>query len=146
MNIDNFLKRGVLVQEESSLQEIQDLIQIIERDIKDSKVSDVSLDWQLGIAYNAALKIATILVRAAGYRVKGHGHHMNTFILIPDFLGIEKKEYSDYLDACRKKRNSVEYDCVGGATREDVQELQEFVAEFKNEVLNKIQNQIKPLP
>lgn len=59
---------------------------------------------------------------------------MNTIALIPSFLGNDKQEYSDYLDTCRRKRNSVEYDCVGGATENDVQELLEFVDEFKNEV------------
>ena len=62
---------------------------------------------------------------------------MNTIALIPYFLGRDKQEYSDYLDSCRKKRNIVEYDCVGGVTEQDVQELQEFVVEFKEAVLNK---------
>ncbi len=134
MSIDNFLKRGILVKQASSKEEIEELLKIVERDIKDSKASEVSYDWQFGIAYNAALKLATILVRSAGYRVKGQGHHMNTIALIPDFLGRDKKEYSDYLDTCRRKRNTVEYDCAGGATREDVMELQGFVNEFRTEV------------
>lgn len=60
---------------------------------------------------------------------------MNTIALIPDFLGKETRDYSDYLDTCRRKRNTVEYDCVGGATKDDVIELQEFVVEFKTKVL-----------
>lgn len=135
MSIDSFLKRGVLAKQASSREEIDDLLKIVERDLHDSKASEVSYDWQFGIAYNAALKLATILVRSAGYRVKGQGHHMNTIALIPDFLGKDKKEYSDYLDLCRKKRNTVEYDRVGGATWEDVQELREFVVEFNSNVL-----------
>lgn len=127
MILDNFLQRGVLVIQDSSPEEILELLKIVERDLLDSKVQEVSFDWQFGIAYNAALKLSTILVRHAGYRVKGVGHHMNTIALIPYFLGQDKKEYSDYLDSCRKKRNTVEYDCVGGATESDVKELQEFV-------------------
>lgn len=60
---------------------------------------------------------------------------MNTFAMIPFILGVHKKDDSDYLDACRRKRNIVEYDCVGGATAEDVKELREFVLEFQKEVL-----------
>lgn len=135
MSIDSFLKRGVLVKQASSKEEIEDLLKIVERDLHDSNASEVSHDWQFGIAYNAALKLATILVRSAGYRVKGQGHHMNTIALIPEFLGKDKKEYSDYLDTCRRKRNTVEYDCVGRATKEDVKELRDFVVEFHSKVL-----------
>jgi len=98
MSIDNFLKRGILVKQPSSKEEIEELLKIVERDINDSKASEVSYDWQFGIAYNAALKLATILVRSAGYRVKGQGHHMNTIALIPEFLGNDKKEYRYFLD------------------------------------------------
>lgn len=135
MTIDNFLKNGVLVKQDSSEDEISDLLKIVERDLEDSAQTEISNDWQFGIAYNAALKLANILVRASGYRVKGQGHHMYTIAMIPLILGNYKKDDADYLDACRRKRNIVEYDCVGGATTEDVKELREFVQEFQKEVL-----------
>lgn len=136
MTIDNFLKNGVLVKQDSSKDEISDLIKIVERDLEDSAQTEISNDWQFGIAYNAALKLANILVRASGYRVKGQGHHMNTIAMIPLILGNHKKDDADYLETCRRKRNIVEYDCVGGATTEDVKELRGFVQEFQKEVLN----------
>lgn len=141
MSIDNFLKNGILVKQDSSKDEISDLIKIVERDLEDSAQSEISNDWQFGIAYNAALKLANILVRASGYRVKGQGHHMNTIAMIPLILGNHKKDDADYLDACRRKRNIVEYDCVGGATTEDVKELREFVQEFQKEVLTWLSRQ-----
>lgn len=142
MSIEIFKSRGVLVEQRSSKEEIEELLKIVDRDMLDSKVSQVSYDWQFGIAYNAALKLATILVRHSGYRVKGQGHHMNTIALISYFLGKETQDYSDYLDTCRRKRNTVEYDCVGGATEQDVIELQEFVLEFKEKVLTFIDHDV----
>ncbi len=141
MSIDNFLKNGILVKQDSSKDEIFDLIKIVERDLEDSAQTEISNDWQFGIAYNAALKLANILVRASGYRVKGQGHHMNTIAMISLILGNHKKDDADYLDACRRKRNIVEYDCVGGATIEDVKELREFVQEFQKEVLTWLSRQ-----
>ncbi len=41
-------------------------IAIVERDIEDSD-SDLSVDWQFGIAYNATLKLCTILLYASGF-------------------------------------------------------------------------------
>jgi hypothetical protein len=81
MSIDNFIKSGVLVKQDSSKTEIADLLKIVERDLEDSAQTEISSDWQFGIAYNAALKLANILIRSSGYRVKGHGHHMNTIAI-----------------------------------------------------------------
>jgi hypothetical protein len=141
MSIDNFVKSGMLVKQDSSKDEIDDLLKIVERDLEDSAQTEISDDWQFGIAYNAALKLANVLVRSSGYRVKGQGHHMNTIAMIPLILGAHKKDDSNYLDACRRKRNIVEYDCVGGATSEDVKELRGFVLEFQKEVLSWLSKQ-----
>lgn len=135
MSIDELLARGILEKRPSSKEEIQDLFNIVDRDIKDSKAKEVSCDWQFGIAYNAALKLAGVLVRGSGYRVKGGSHHMNTIAMIPLILGDEKRDDSEYLDSCRRKRNAVEYDCVGGATEADVKELRDFAKEFREIVL-----------
>ena len=140
MSIDNFIKIGILVKQDSSEAEIADLLKIVERDLDDSAQTEISDDWQFGIAYNAALKLANILVRSSGYRVKGQGHHMNTIAMISLILGPHKKDESDYLDTCRRKRNIVEYDCVGGTPAEDVRELREFVLEFQKEVLTWLAN------
>lgn len=61
---------------------------------------------------------------------------MNTIAMIPLILGSDKKDDSEYLDSCRRKRNTVEYDSVGGATEEDVNELRDFIIEFRREVLS----------
>jgi hypothetical protein len=54
---------------------------------------------------------------------------------MPLILGDSRKHDANYLDACRIKRNTVEYDYVGGASREDAKELLEFVYGFRQEVL-----------
>ncbi len=140
MSIDNFIKIGALVKETSSKKEIEDLLKIVERDLEDPAQTKISTDWQFGIAYNAALKLAHILVRAQGFRVKGQGHHMYTIALIPLILGASRKDDADYLETCRRKRNAIEYDYVGGATAEDVKELREFVQEFQKEILLWLKN------
>jgi len=40
----------------------------------------------------------------------------------------------NYLDACRSKRNIVEYDYIGGVTENDANELIDFVKDLKDEV------------
>lgn len=53
---------------------------------------------------------------------------------MPLILGADKEVDADYLNSCRSKRNSVEYDCIGGVTSADADELIEFVEELKEEV------------
>ncbi len=49
MSIDNFLKNGILVKQDSSKDEISDLIKIVERDLEDSAQTEISNDWQFGL-------------------------------------------------------------------------------------------------
>lgn len=134
MNLKGYIDKGFITKESTSLEEITNLFAIIERDYRESG-RELSPDWQFGIAYNAALKLATILIRVCGFRVKGLGHHRITIQLIPEILGEGSLNDSEYLDSCRRKRNIVEYDSVGGICESDVLELREFVLEFKKEVM-----------
>jgi predicted nuclease with RNAse H fold len=43
---------------------------IVECDMKDAVEGGISADWRFGIAYNAALKLCTILLYAEGYKAE----------------------------------------------------------------------------
>lgn len=133
MTLEQWKQNGWLKVEPTSSAEIANLLAIVERDLEDAK-SSISADWRFGIAYNAALKLCTILLRAEGYRPSHGLQHYRTIMAVPLILGESRKEDANYLDACRTKRNIVEYDYVGGASGEDAKELLEFVEEFRQEV------------
>lgn len=97
MTIEQLLKRGSIVREARREQEINELFKIVERDLRDSSAKDISCDWQFGIAYNAALKLATILVRSHGYRERANGFHLITIKLIPMLLGESYRDLSLHL-------------------------------------------------
>ena len=61
--------------------------------------------------------------------------HYRTIQALPMILGPEHRADADYLDSCRKKRNIVEYDCVGGATEDEASELAAYVIELRDKVL-----------
>jgi hypothetical protein len=107
----------------------------VERDLTDAR-RDISSDWRFGIAYNAALKLCRILLSAEGYRPSHELQHYRTLAALPEILGETKKEDAEYLNDCRKKRNIVEYDYVGGASDSDADELIEFVKDLRDEVMN----------
>ena len=60
-------KNGWIRPHQTSPQEVAGLLSIVDRDLADSR-GRISSDWQFGIAYNAALKLCTILLHASGYR------------------------------------------------------------------------------
>lgn len=133
MTLKQWESNGWLKAEPTSNDEIANLLAIVKRDLQDATGS-ISPDWQFGIAYNAALKLCTVLLRAEGYR-PAHGlQHYRTVMAMPLILGASKKADAEYLDACRNKRNIVEYDYVGGASEDEATELLEFSQELKKEV------------
>lgn len=135
MNLQNWENNGWLRPHKTSQEEISNLLGIVDRDIKDANQSEVSADWRFGIAYNAALKLCTILVYAEGYRPEKMLAHYRTLQALPLILGKEKEDDADYLDTCRTKRNIVKYDYVGSVTESDANELIEFASDLKNDVI-----------
>jgi hypothetical protein len=134
MSLKQWADNGWLRKHQASPKEIQDLLAIVKRDLADAE-GDISADWQFGIAYNAALKLCTILMHASGYRPEKTLQHYRTLQALPLILGEERKPDADYLDACRIKRNTVEYDYAGAATRKDARELIEFTRELRETVI-----------
>ena len=100
----------------------------------DAQARQVSADWRFGIAYNAALKLCTILLVSAGYRPDKNLAHYRTLQALPLILGADKKVDAAYLDTCRVKRNTVEYDMAGAATQADAEELVAFTEGLLHEV------------
>ena len=135
MSLKQWADNGWLRLHGTSRKEISSLLSIVERDLTDAR-RDISSDWRFGIAYNAALKLCRILLSAEGYRPSHELQHYRTLAALPEILGETKKEDAEYLNDCRKKRNIVEYDYVGGASDSDAEELIEFVKDLRDEVMN----------
>ena len=134
MTLRQWQTNGWLKVEPTSRDEIANMLAMVDRDLKDAAGS-ISPDWRFGIAYNAALKLCTVLVRAEGYRPSHGLQHYRAIMAMPLVLGQKKKNDANYLDACRTKRNTIEYDYIGGASYADADELIEFATELKAEVM-----------
>lgn len=139
MTLKQWADNGWLKAHQTTQEEISNLLAIVARDITDAERA-ISLDWRFSIAYNAALKLCTILLYAEGYRPSHELQHYRTIAALPLILGPEKRADSDYLDECRKKRNVVEYRYVGGASASDVKELISFDKQLKEEVIGWLRN------
>lgn len=131
MTLPSWEANGWLRSHQTSRQEIADLLRIVERDLQDAVADGLSADWRFGIAYNAALKLCTVLLSASGYRAEKNLQHYRTIQALPLILGAKCKGDADYLDTCRVKRNRAEYDQAGVVSDTEARELVEFVVELR---------------
>ena len=111
MTLKQWSDNGWLRPHKTTPEEIENLFQIVDRDLKDA-CSDLSADWRFGIAYNAALKLCGILLYSEGYEAERNLQHYRTIQALPKIMGSEKNDDTVYLDTCRAKRNTAEYDSV----------------------------------
>src|ERR1700723_2688351 len=115
---------------QSSKQELDELRAVIKRDLADAAIPALSEDRRFATAYNAALQTAKMAIACAGYRIASvPGHHRLTFEGAKLSLGKQAEQMTDYFDACRRKRNEIDYT---GATIATTTEADELLAHAKS--------------
>lgn len=101
MSLQKWLNEGRLQRHSTSKVEIQNLFRLVERDLKDAQIKQLSIDRRFATAYNAALQLATIVLHVAGYRVKAiSGHHWVTLVSIPEVMDNSQQDRANYFNAC----------------------------------------------
>ena len=90
MTLKQWMDNGWLRPHKTSAEEIENLFMIIDRDLKDAEGS-ISDDWRFGIAYNAALKLCTIILYAEGFKAEKTLQHYRTIQALPLILGKKRK-------------------------------------------------------
>ena len=113
MSLKNWCDNGWLKDHKTSPQEISDLLAVAERDLKDSSAPGISTDWQLAIAYNAALQSATAALFANGYRAGREAHHYRIIQSLAHTIHA-KPDLINQLDKFRKKEISVDMKLQAG--------------------------------
>ena len=136
MSLQQWHRNGWLKPHQTTAKQVAELLEIADRDLKDAQSARLSTDWQFGISYNAALKLCSTLLYAEGFRPEKSLAHYRTLQSLPLILGKERQNDADYLDTCRIKRNTAEYDMAGQISPEEAQELIEFVIELRENVVD----------
>lgn len=136
MSLDNLVKIGKLHLHEARRDEIQRLLRGLERSLADARVEALSNEGRLAAAYDSVLRLATIALRAAGYRTGPEqlGHHAITLQALPLTLGTNA-ELTMQLDAFRRKRNLAAYEGDDSVSDRDLAELLTIVDELKPRLL-----------
>jgi hypothetical protein len=125
MSLKNWRDNGWLVDHKTGAQEIADLLTVSERDLKDSSAPSISPDWQLAIAYNAALQAATAALFASGYRAGREAHHYRIIQSLAHTIQA-KADLINQLDKFRKKRNIGGYEAAGRISQQEADEMKKL--------------------
>ncbi|MGA3262439.1 MAG: SAV_6107 family HEPN domain-containing protein [Terracidiphilus sp.] len=108
----------------TSRKEVAEIRRLVARDLADAALAALSEDRRFATAYNAALQTAKMAVACAGYRIASvPGHHSLTFEGAKLALGKPAEQLAGYFDACRRKRNEIDYTGAVIATRTEADEL-----------------------
>lgn len=136
MSSRQWLDNHWLIRHATSREEIRALFELADRDLSDCKAPRLSDDWPFGIAYNAALQVATAALCAAGYKpARGQSHHLRAFQSLAFTLKPEKNVV-DQLDAFRAKRHAGIYDAAGSVSSSDAAAMIALAEDLRKQVLD----------
>jgi hypothetical protein len=113
-------------------EELKQLRAVAERNLADAAIEGLSTDGRFGHAYEAARALATMVVRASGYRVRAvGGAHYTTFLALEAADSKQFAKFSAYFETCRGKRNDLSYDAADVVTEHELSELLVEVPAFQ---------------
>ena len=145
MSLQDWLDNGWLKRHQTDTQEIVNLLNIVDRDLRDADNASLSADWKFGIAYNAALKLCTIILYLQGYRPVNQLAHYRAIMAIKEIPESNWQHYAAYLNACRMQRNILEYDHANTVSVQDAKALITFSKTFQAEVIEYIERHFPKL-
>lgn len=114
----------------TSADEIRALFRVVERDLEQAEVPGLYPDGKYTFVYNAALQLATIVLRLKGLRVGAPGHHRETFHVVEPLVPEQMQSIVAEFEHARRKRNTVMYDQAGTISEHEVNDLRQAVKEF----------------
>jgi uncharacterized protein (UPF0332 family) len=115
----------------TSKKEIDAFRNLIARDLADAAIAGLSADRCFATAYNAALQAINMAIACAGYRVTARiGHHKVSLESASLALGPAARNYADYFETCRRKRNAIDYTHSHVATETEAKEIVEKANAF----------------
>ena len=133
MSLTNWRDNGWLVEHKTSPQEISDLLNVADRDLADCESPGLSPDWQLSIAYNAALQTAAAALAACGYRSSRDAHHYRVIHSLAHTIDAESNVTNQF-DKFRKKRNIGGYEAAGRISQQEAAEMKTLAKKLRKQV------------
>ncbi len=136
MSLEQWLQNRWLQKFDATVAEIQKLLQVVDRDLSDAQARGLSADGRFQHAYDAALQLCMIALKASGYAVrKGQGHHIHGIDSLRHTLGQQWSDAADHIERCSRLRGQSVYERVGVVSDEDAAELLNTATQLRTDVL-----------
>ena len=120
----------------STQSEIVQLLAVVDREISDASVEALSVDGRFMHAYDAALNLCAIALRACGFvAAKGQGHHKRTIASLVFTMGATYQHLSDQIELASRRRSQAMYDRVGVVEEVDADELLRTAVDLRAAVI-----------
>ncbi len=137
MSLEQWSRNKWLQRHEPTVAEVQQLFQVVDRDISDAGAQGLSSDGRFQHAYDAALQLCMIALRASGYHVsKGQGHHKRGIDSLRHTLGERWSGTADHIERCSRSRGQAMYDRIGVVNEEDADDLLSTAKQLRTDVIN----------
>ena len=107
---------------------------LIHHVLADCESPGLSPDWQLSIAYNAALQTATAALAACGYRASRDAHHYRIIQSLAHTVD-EDSHVINQFDKFRKKRNIGGYQAAGRISQQEADEMKKLAKELYEQIV-----------
>lgn len=131
MTLRDLLSSGNIVKQQTSRAEIQELLGVAARSLKDARVERLSPEGRFALGYDGVLQLATVVLRCHEYRTRGEGHHWAVFDVLPELMDVDVVELAQYFQTCRSKRSAAIYHRASVVTKSEVVELLNSAYEFE---------------
>ena len=142
MSLEQWLRNNWLRRDEATVAEIQRLLQVVDRNLGDAQTPGLSVDGRFQHAYDAALQLCMIPLRACGYQVKkGEGHHKHGIDSLRLTLGDPWADTADHIERCSRLRGQVVYESIGLVSEHDAGDLLIMAQRLRGDVINWLRDQ-----
>lgn len=129
MSLAEWREFGWLIEHLATAAEIRDLLRVVDRDPADARVSALSSDTRLKLAYNAALQSAAAALAACGYRAVRDGYHKRVIQTLSFTLRVDPLLVTR-LDSYRRLRHTGDYERAGMTSQEDADSVLKLAEEI----------------
>jgi uncharacterized protein (UPF0332 family) len=133
MSLEDWLNDKLIVRHRPSAGEVAELLHICDRDLKTAQITEVSPDWRLSIAHNAAVQAAKAALAAVGYRARKEGQR---YLVLQSLAFTIKTDAATIkqLDKFREKRNISDYETAGLVTEQEAGEMITLAKQLRDDV------------
>ncbi len=114
MTLEAWRENDLISPHQPTHQEISDLLNVVETDLRDAAIPELSPERKLGCCYGAILSAARAALHASGYRVSKstRSHHYYVIQSLRHTVGLDSGTVLQ-IEAIQKKRNTADYIRIG---------------------------------